>query len=131
MGDAGRDRVAAQWARQLLLNRLADNQSESARNAPSHVRELESLVLARVHVAEGNPREALAVLEPLALAADTTGRVGRLIEMVILQALAHHALEDQEAAHHALARAVVLGAPERFIRAFVDAGTTSSFCSRS
>jgi DNA-binding CsgD family transcriptional regulator len=44
--------------------------------------------------------------------------------MLVLQSLARHALQDQDTAHHALARAVVLSAPERFIRTFVDAGPT-------
>jgi LuxR family maltose regulon positive regulatory protein len=80
------------------------------------------MVLARVHLAEGSPQAALAVLDPAAVAAEAAGREGRLIEISTLQALAHAALRDQAAAHRALGRAVVLAAPEGYIRTFIDAG---------
>jgi LuxR family maltose regulon positive regulatory protein len=87
-----------------------------------YLREWELMVLARVRLAEGRPRDALDFLQPLAVSASAAGRISRLIEMLILQALAHKALGDLDTALQALGRAVTLAEPARLVRTFADAG---------
>ena len=50
------------------------------------------------------------------------GRTGRVIEIVVLQALAHQAQGDMPAALASLERAVTLAEPEGYVRIFADEG---------
>jgi LuxR family maltose regulon positive regulatory protein len=61
-------------------------------------------------------------LERLLLAAEEGGRTGRVIEILVLRALAHQALGDIPAALASLERAVTLAEPEGHVRVFVDEG---------
>jgi LuxR family maltose regulon positive regulatory protein len=89
---------------------------------PSYPREHEYLVLARVLVAQGDPERALGLLERLRAEAAAQGRTGSVIEVRTLQALALDASGDQAGALDVLAEAVALGAPEGYLRVFVDEG---------
>jgi LuxR family transcriptional regulator, maltose regulon positive regulatory protein len=89
---------------------------------PSYPREREYLVLARVLVAQGDPERALGLLERLRAEAAAQGRTGSVIEVRALQALALDASGDQAGALDVLAEAVALGAPEGYLRVFVDEG---------
>jgi LuxR family maltose regulon positive regulatory protein len=89
---------------------------------PRYVREVEQLVLARANLAQGKPQAALDLLQPLRAAATRDGWVARLIEVLVLQALAHSALHDDLSALSELKRALELAARERFIRVFLDGG---------
>ena len=55
-------------------------------------------------------------------AAEEGGRTGRVIEILVLRALAHQALGDLPAALAALERAVTLAEPEGYVRVFADEG---------
>jgi LuxR family maltose regulon positive regulatory protein len=61
-------------------------------------------------------------LERLLLAAEAGGRTGRVIEILVLRALAHQALGDIPAAVGFVDRAVTLAEPEGYIRVFADQG---------
>jgi LuxR family maltose regulon positive regulatory protein len=61
-------------------------------------------------------------LERLLLAAEAGGRTGRVIEILVLRALARQALGDVPAALGFLDRAVTLAEPEGNVRVFVDEG---------
>lgn len=89
---------------------------------PTYAREWEELVLARVYLAEGRMRDALGLLERVSDAAQAGGRMARLLEALVLQAVAYAAQDDTERALRVLQRAVELAAPERFIRTFLDGG---------
>jgi LuxR family maltose regulon positive regulatory protein len=65
---------------------------------------------------------AIGLLHRLASAADAGGRIGTLIEILVLQALARRAAGDQSAALESLSRAVKLAEPARFVRVFADEG---------
>ena len=119
----GRLSEALDWAR--------DNHV-SADDDLSYVREYEHLTLARIllsrHATEGS-RSALSaahgLLERLRGAAEEGGRVGTLIEILILQALAHHAehgLRDVPGALPPVERALRLAEPEGYVRIFVGEG---------
>jgi LuxR family maltose regulon positive regulatory protein len=85
-------------------------------------RELDYVTLARVQIAQGTPAEALPVLERLREAAEATGRLERRIEILLLQALALEARGDPTQANMVLQRALMLAAPEGYVRVFVDEG---------
>jgi LuxR family maltose regulon positive regulatory protein len=67
-------------------------------------------------------REAMRLLDRLQQAAEAGGRVGSVIEIGVLQALAHQAQGQGSPALVALERALRLAEPEGYVRIFVDEG---------
>jgi LuxR family maltose regulon positive regulatory protein len=94
----------------------------AAEDEPSYPRESEYLVLVRVLLAQRAPERALGLLERLHAQASAQQRTGSVIEVRALQALALDASGDQAGALAALAEALTLGAPEGWLRVFVDEG---------
>jgi LuxR family maltose regulon positive regulatory protein len=97
----------------------------------SYLREFEHITLARLLIArfradhdERSIRDALTLLERLLIAASQGGRKGSAIEVLVLEALAHHAQSNVRAALDPLERALALGEPEAYLRIFVDEGDT-------
>jgi len=95
----------------------------------SYLREFEHITLARMLLArfrgeraEHSAHEATRLLERLLLAADEGGRTGHVIEILVLQALAHQTLGDIPAALVCLERALTLAEPEGYVRVFTDEG---------
>jgi LuxR family maltose regulon positive regulatory protein len=116
----GRVGEALGWAREQGL---------SVDDDLSYLREFEHITLARLLLAryrgeraKPSPHEAARFLERLLPAAEGGGRTGRVIEILVLQALAHQALGDIPAALGFLERAVTLAEPEGYVRVFVDEG---------
>jgi LuxR family maltose regulon positive regulatory protein len=90
--------------------------------ATEHLRIVEDLALARVLLARDQLEETRALLDSLLPPAETQGRWGHAIEVLILRALALDALGDTATALENLDRALALGEPEGYIRLFVDEG---------
>ena len=67
-------------------------------------------------------QQAIGLLERLLQAAEQGARTGSVIEIVVLQALAHQMLGDIPAALVPLERALALAEPEGYVRIFVDEG---------
>ena len=67
-------------------------------------------------------REAIGLLDRLLEAAQAGERTGRVIEILILQALAHQMQGDIPAALAPLERALTLAEREGYVRLFVDEG---------
>jgi len=95
----------------------------------SYLREFEHVTLARVLLAlhrtersEPSLQEAVRLLDRLLAEAETGERTGTVIEILVLQALAHQALGDMPAALASLQRALSLAEPEGYVRIFVDEG---------
>ena len=95
----------------------------------SYLREFEHITLARVLLArytaeraERSIHEATRLLERLLRAAEEGARAGSVIEILVLQALAHQMRDDIPAALGSLQRAVALAEPEGYVRIFVDEG---------
>jgi LuxR family maltose regulon positive regulatory protein len=116
----GRLGEALSWARERGL---------SVDDDLSYLREFEHITLARLLLAryqgeraESSLHQAARLLERLLPAAEEGGRTGRVIEILVLQALAHQALADIPAALGVLDRAVTLAEPEGYVRIFADAG---------
>jgi LuxR family maltose regulon positive regulatory protein len=95
----------------------------------AYPREREYLIFARVRIAQGreNPAgpfllEAQHLLERLRKDAEAKERMGSILEILILQALAFSAQGKGTEALHVLQRALTLAEPEGYIRLFVDEG---------
>jgi LuxR family maltose regulon positive regulatory protein len=92
-------------------------------NMPSPLaREREGVARARILLAQKKPTKALSLLEPLRVDAEKQERWSHVIEMKVLQALAHHIRDEEQKALTVLAQAVRLAEPEGYIRSFVDEG---------
>ena len=119
----GRLSEALDWARDHHV---------SADDDLSYVREYEHLTLARIllgrYAAERSPAAlstAYGLLERLRVAAEEGGRAGTLIEILVAQALAHHAGHGRRDVPGALApleRALRLAEPEGYVHVFVGEG---------
>jgi LuxR family maltose regulon positive regulatory protein len=94
-----------------------------------YTREFEHITLARLLIAAGkSDREtgtldqATRLLGRLLQAAETGGRLGSAIQILLLQALAFQAQDNLPHALALLERALALAEPEGYIRIFVDEG---------
>jgi LuxR family maltose regulon positive regulatory protein len=104
----------------------------SVKDDLSYLREFEHITLARLLLAQYKSdhgdradrslRGALDLLERLLQAAEGGERTGSVIEILVLQALAHQAQGDMTAALTPLQRALTLAEPEGYVRIFVDEG---------
>jgi LuxR family maltose regulon positive regulatory protein len=111
---------ALEWVREQTL---------SVADAPSYLREFEHVTLARVLIARyksdretGSIHEAIGLLERLLQAAEEGGRMGSVIEILALLALAHAAQGDIPPALVPLERALTLAEPEGYVRIFLNEG---------
>ena len=77
---------------------------------------------ARVHLAQGDPSAALAVLEPLRQQMEAKGWQDERLKVMVLQAVALHAHGEKDKAVQLLGEALALAEPGGFIRLFVDEG---------
>ncbi|MDQ5827765.1 MAG: LuxR C-terminal-related transcriptional regulator, partial [Chloroflexota bacterium] len=116
----GRLGEALGWAREQGL---------SAQDDLSYLHEFEHITLARVLLAryksdreERSIHETMGLLERLLQAAEEGGRMGSVIETLVLQALAHEAQGESPSALVPLERALTLAEPEGYVRVFVDEG---------
>jgi LuxR family transcriptional regulator, maltose regulon positive regulatory protein len=105
--------AAASWA---------SGRSASRSSLPAPLCEMEDMVLIRLHLARGEPDKALALLRPLVTLEEQRAFNGRLIKLLVLQALAHWVSRAPEPALAALTRALALAAREGFKRVFLDEG---------
>ena len=105
--------AAAQWAKAAGL---------SPDDEPDYPREPAYLVLARVLLAQDRPGPALTLLQRLLATAASQDRIGSVIEIQALLALALAARGDHAGALGALAEAVTLACPQGYVRVFADEG---------
>jgi LuxR family maltose regulon positive regulatory protein len=77
---------------------------------------------ARVHLAQGDPEAALAVLEPWRRQVEAKGWPDERLRLLVLRALALQAASKSDEALQALAEALALAEPGSFMRAFLDEG---------
>jgi LuxR family maltose regulon positive regulatory protein len=117
----GRLSEALGWAREQGL---------SVEDELSYLYEFDHITLARLLLAryqsdraDGSISGVMGLLERLLKAAEEGGRMGSVIEILVLQALAYHAQGDLPAALLPLERALALAKPEGYVRMFLDEGS--------
>ena len=87
-----------------------------------YLREPEFLGLLRLRLAQGDYDASLVLSKRLLHQAETGKRVGRVIEVLVLQALIYQGIKELDQALAALKRALSLARSERYIRIFADEG---------
>ncbi len=92
--------------------------------AAAHLTQTYDLPLsqARIHLAQGDPSAALAVLSPWREQAEARGWEDERLKVLVLVAIALEAQGDKDQAVHLLLDALALAEPGGFIRLFVDEG---------
>jgi LuxR family maltose regulon positive regulatory protein len=84
--------------------------------------ELTHLTQARVLITQKKPDEAIGLLSHIEETARSAGRMGRVIEIKLLEALAMKEIGDDEHAIPALTECLALAEPEGYVRVFLDEG---------
>jgi LuxR family maltose regulon positive regulatory protein len=97
----------------------------------SYLREFEQITFARILLSQYQSdysisliHDAMGLLERLLKAADEGGRIGSVIEILILRALTHQLQENIPAALSVLERALKLAEPEIYMRIFLAEGSS-------
>jgi LuxR family maltose regulon positive regulatory protein len=128
--------VAAWKARVWVAQGRLDNalgwareQGLSAEDELSYLHEFEHITLVRILLAryrsdrtDSAIHEAIGLLERLLNAAQGGGRMGSVIEILVLQALAYQVQGDIPAALLPLGQALALAEPEGYVRMFLNEG---------
>jgi LuxR family maltose regulon positive regulatory protein len=109
------------WARDTEL---------SMEDMPTFLQEFEQITLARLHIAEnkskpvdGGFEKVMSWLDQLLGAAEAGGRMGSVIEILLLQAIVQHRQNNISQAGYYLHRALTLAEPEGYIQLFVKEGS--------
>ncbi len=106
--------------REALAHWLAQRQPLAQ---PSRdLRALETQVVTHARLVLDDARGALAGLARVREQAESAGWTQRLVEALVLEALAHEALDERGQALTRLGHALDLGQPAGFVRPFVEAG---------
>jgi LuxR family maltose regulon positive regulatory protein len=128
-GEAAQARLALIQDDLPAAVRWAEVSGLDAEGEPSYPREEEYLTLVRVLIAQGrlDPMgsyldDALGLLDRLFKAAEDGGRMGSVIEILALRALALQAKHESSEALAVLERSLVLAEAEGYVRVFVDEG---------
>jgi LuxR family maltose regulon positive regulatory protein len=121
------------WIAQGRLEEALDwtrKQGLSPEDNLSYLREFEHITLARILLAryknehtDSLIHETIELLERLLKAAQEGGRMGNVIEILMVQALAHQAQGDLSAALLPLGQATSLAEPQGYVRMFLDEGS--------
>jgi LuxR family maltose regulon positive regulatory protein len=111
----GNLQVATHWAASL-------EQRFDANDPFQYEDEVTHIAQARVLIAQNKPEESIALLSHLEESARSAGRMGRLLEILLLRASAQWQRGDCEQALLALTRCLEQAAPEGYVRLFLDEG---------
>ncbi len=84
----------------------------------------------RICLAQRHYTDALHILSSLLPLAEKQQRMGRVIELLVLQAIAFEAVQDTTQAHTILTRALSLAEPERYVRLFINKGDVMQYMLR-
>lgn len=117
--------IIAMTAEIQLRQGLTAAAAQTLEGLPSSARdrsEQENLTVVRLLLAQGNAKAAHSLLRRLEQMAQKQGRLGSLITIHLLQALAHRALDQSAAALESLEQALCLAAPEGYRSVFLEEG---------
>jgi LuxR family maltose regulon positive regulatory protein len=107
--------AATRWAASLK-QRLGSDDPFRFENEVTHIAQ------ARVLIAQNKPDEAIRLLSRLEEIARSAQRMGRVIEILLLEALALQKISDSEQAILAVTKCLALAEPEGYVRLFLDEG---------
>ena len=118
------------WKARLMLirdkitaaKRWVETQNLDISGSITQLNESQYLVFARILLAQDKVEEAQLLLQRLFEEAESCGRVSRLIEILILQALVFDKKKEQEKALAVLEHAIELAEAGGYVRIFVDEG---------
>ncbi|HEV2656230.1 MAG TPA: LuxR C-terminal-related transcriptional regulator, partial [Ktedonobacteraceae bacterium] len=82
------------------------------------------LILARIMIMQGEPEEALPLLERWLVFSYAQGRSGSALAITVLKARALYAMGESQQAQHTIAQVLALAQPEGYMRLFLDEGIT-------
>jgi ATP/maltotriose-dependent transcriptional regulator MalT len=126
--------ITRTWLAQGKLTealRWAKERDLSVDNDLNYPHEFEHITLAKLLIAQyrnnpedGTIQDAMGLLERLLKAAEEGGRMGSVIEILALQALAYEAQRDMPSALLSLEQALTLADPEGYVRTFVGEGSS-------
>jgi LuxR family maltose regulon positive regulatory protein len=103
-------------------SRIVQENGITANDEIPYLREPEFLAFLRLLLAQENYDAALDLSQRLLQKAETGKRIGRVIEILVLQALIFQGRKDLDRALAILKKALSLAKPERYIRSFLDEG---------
>jgi LuxR family transcriptional regulator, maltose regulon positive regulatory protein len=117
--------LARLWLAQGNPERLSQHIQKSGLTIEDDIpsqREPEYVILLRALLAQGDYDASLALSKRLLQKAEASKRVGRVIEVLVLQALIFQDRKDLDQALAVLKRAIALARPEKYVRTFIDEG---------
>jgi len=124
---------ALRWASSVSTHRSRRGPGDVDEHSPLLIRERTDITLARVLIAQGRTEtdgscfdEALQLLTRLASMAESGGRNGRLIEILVLQAKAHYLQGDVTRGLAALEKSFVLAEEQGYERVYLDEGKVNA-----
>lgn len=131
--------VVGAWKARLLLaqgnlaaaEQWAQRYQSEVEDLVEYAKELVCLTLARLRLAQGRLAGARRLLERLLYSSEAAGRTGRVIEVLIIQALVFQAMDDNDQAFKKLDRALTLAEPQGYVRVFLDEGEPMATLLRS
>jgi LuxR family maltose regulon positive regulatory protein len=116
---------AEQWARQngLIDRPIEDLVILADRSATAfELIQGEYLTLVRLYLAQNETRRALEILQVMLSHNEKTSQMRRVIEVLVLQAIAYQHQGDEGRAKQKFSRALTLAEPENYVRIFIDEG---------
>jgi LuxR family maltose regulon positive regulatory protein len=111
--------AATHWADEHMP---ADADTRRAPPGSNYLQAVQEMILARIWLAQSQYTQALDLLARLSGEAKATGRMGHVLEILVLVALTYQAQGQTGRALTVLAEALSLARPEGYIRLFVDEG---------
>ena len=111
------------WAAAWALQRTQATSDE----LPLILRELQDLILTRFWLGQGHLDAGLGLLAEIQPVAERAGRMGTVLQALVLRALILKRLNDGHQARETLLRALVLAQPEGYVQTFLDAGPPLQF----
>jgi LuxR family maltose regulon positive regulatory protein len=112
-----------QWAEAWNARRTQATDDE----LPLVLREFQDLILARVWLRQERLTQALGLLAEIQAAAQEAGRMGMVLQSLLLRAQVFQQQSEMAQAKDTLERALILAEPEGYVRTFVDAGRPMRF----
>jgi LuxR family maltose regulon positive regulatory protein len=89
---------------------------------PTYVNECAYLILSRIMIRQGQPEEALPLLERWLAFSYAQGRSGSALAIAVLRSLALYAMGESQQAQHTITQVLTLAQPEGYMRIFLDEG---------